>query len=471
MILGILGFLILIAALAMLIIRPSLKEERVKKGDNRYGEAVYEEPAHPLLLWFNKQKSIALIVLALVLMFQSQFWFYAKSGHQYFIVTPLGSKNAEFNPGIKFVMPFSRIQEWSKYIDIKTISQGEPTDGVEGIIAGGIPIRFIDQVTATVEISARMELPSDEVSFIKLADEFRDPSNLINNTLIPTVREQVINTGYMYAAQDYISGSAADFRQTLDEQLKDGGFSVEKKELYDTTYLNVDIQSSKSRQIKEVVTKYEVTKRVDKHGKPIRTLHDITKNKIYVSQVIVDQVELEQAFKDRLEKQRDISAQKRIEIESIETAKAAQQRILAEGERDKAKERVEQEKEQVKVLIAVETQKKQEVTKKELAEIAYETAMLEAKALRVRKDAEAYANRALVNAGLTPQEKAQIWKETQIGVAQAIAGPQGLNMPSFYMSGGDTKGNGQGDPLQQILTMMLAQQTMNNVGNVDKGGK
>lgn len=463
---AILGFFILVIAAAMLIIRPSLNEIRKEKGQNHYGEKVYDEPAHPFLLWFNKPKSMALIILGLVMLLQSQFWFYAKAGHQYFVVTPAGGKYAVMSPGFKLIVPFSKVQEWQKYIDIKTITEGESSEGVEGVIKGGIPIRFIDQVTATVEISARVELPSDEQSFLVLAEEFREPSNLINNTLVPTVREQVINTGFMFAAQDYISGAATDFRQTLDEQLKAGGFSVERKEFYDTTYVNVDIQTSKERQIKDIVTRYEVTKRLDKNGLPIRLPHDITKNKINVSQVIVDQVELEQAFKDRLEKQRDISAIKRIELESIETAKASQQRIIAEGERDKAAERVKQEQEQVKVLIAVETQKKQEITKKELAEIALQTAKLEAQALKVRKEAEAISNRALVNAGLTPQEQAQVWKETQIGVAQAIAGPQGLSMPNFYMSGsGDQKSNGN-DPLAQILTMLLAQQTMNNVGNV-----
>ena len=53
-------------------------------------------------------------------------------------------------------------------------------------------------------------------------------SNLVNNTIVPTVKEQLINTAYMFAAQDYISGEAQNFRQVFEEQLKGGAFAVEK---------------------------------------------------------------------------------------------------------------------------------------------------------------------------------------------------------------------------------------------------
>ena len=125
---------------------------------------------------------------------------------------------------------------------------------------------------------------------------------------------------------------------------------------------------------------------------------------------------------------------------------------------DVTSEQVTQELAQVKTLIAIETKKKEEVTKKELAAIALETQKLNSQALRVKKDAEAYANKKLVNAGLTPQEEAQIIKETKIGVAKAFAGPTGLQLPSTYFSGGGTSGNagGSNDMLSQIMTMMLA---------------
>lgn len=71
----------------------------------------------------------------------------------------------------------------------------------------------------------------------------------------------------------------------------------------------------------------------------------MSENNIIVSQVIVDNIELEATFKQRLEAQRDESAKRQLEQQKVETTKDAQQRIIAEGERDKAQERVNQEKE------------------------------------------------------------------------------------------------------------------------------
>ena len=175
------------------------------------------------------------------------------------------------------------------------------------------------------------------------------------------------------------------------------------------------------------------------NGVPKRIPHEINVNKIVTAQVIIDDVDLNKAFEDKLKQQRDISAEKIIEIQKVETARAAQQRIVAEGERDKAAERVKQEKMQVNTLIAIETRVKEEESNRQLAEIAVKTAELEAKALLIKEKAQADANRLKVNAGLTPQEKAQIEKETRIGVAHELSNMQ---VPAnMIISGGNNSGN------------------------------
>ncbi len=403
----------------------------------------------PLIFFQNKAKVITLLIAGIFLALSNSLFFYARFGHQYYLVYPTGGWSTVFTSGFKFRW-FATIQEWQKEIDIKVVGDGESMEGIEGVISDkvtfqingqkeivpGIGITFIDRVAAAVQISVRMKMPEDPETFRAVAESFRNPGNLINNTLIPTIKEQVSNTGYMFAAQDYISGAATDFRQAIDDQLKYGGFSTERREYSDTIYASIQIAGP--RTIKEINTRYKIIRKTDKDGKLIRIPHEITKNNITVTQVIVDEVYPEPAFKQRLEAQRDISAQKRIEMEKIETAKAEQQRILAEGERDKAKERMDQEKEQVKQLIAIETQLKQETTKKQLAEIALQTARLESEQNLVRERAQAEANRLKVAAGLTPQERAQIQKETAIGVAEKLAE---LKFPQVYIEGGSGKDN------------------------------
>jgi hypothetical protein len=113
---------------------------------------------------------------------------------------------------------------------------------------------------------------------------------------------------------------------------------------------------------------------------------------------------------------------------------------------------VDKEKEQVGQLIAIETQLKQESTKKQLAEISLQTARLESDQMLVRERAQAEANRLKVAAGLTPQEKAQIQKDIAIGVAQNLSN---MKLPSVYISG-EQGGKSQMGLLESLLGAELA---------------
>ncbi len=438
----VIGIILLIIGLIALALRPQIQDES-------------KVPAW--LLMFNRRVSLSIVGVGALFITLPYLFFWAEPGYQYFVVYPSGKKSAIMSEGIKF-RGFAKITPWQKFIDVKVVSNGEDDRDIEGRMEP-IPIRFIDQVTATTKLSTRFQLPADKESFIDLAIEFRSLQNLANNTLIPTVREVVSNTGYMFAAQDYISGSASDFRVAIEEQLKDGAYSVEKLEYRDTVVTAIE---QENREITEVQTRYEVQKREDENGKYIRIPHDINENNIIVAQVIVDDVVLEQVFKQRLEAQRDESAKRQLEQQKIKTAKDAQARIIAEGERDKAAERVTQEKEQVKALISIETKLKQEETNKKLAAIALETERLKATAQKVKADAEAYQNAKLVSAGLTPQQRAELEKQIAIGVAQQVAK---IKFPTtMIISGGE---DGGGTPLEALIGAAMTKQltTTDSKGN------
>jgi len=445
------GILALIFGLFMLALRPYLSEKDEYDGENRI-----RRKAPPFLLAFSKNISLSISGVGLFFLILPYLFFWAEPGYQYFLVYPTGQPGVVMNQGIKF-RGFAKIVPWQKYIDVKVVDKEESSREIEGVMKP-IPIRFIDQVTAEVKISGRFQLPTVEEDFIALAIKYRSMENLVQNTLIPTIREQTNNTGYMYAAQDYISGEAQSFRQTLDEQLKDGAYAVIKIENKDTLFN--EIQSiNDPRTIKEIRTSYTVEK-VLVNGLPKRIPHELTENNIIVSQVIVDDVILEPTFKQRLEAQRDESAKRQIEQQKVETAKAAQSRIIAEGERDKAAERVTQEKEQVKQLIAIETKLKQERTNKELAAIALETERLKAQQRKVTADAKAYENTKLVSAGLTPQERAEWQYKTSVGVAGELSK---LKFPETMIIA-DDKG---GTPLESLIGAAMAKQLTNSS---DKGG-
>ena len=381
--------------------------------------------------------------------------FYAEYGTNYYLVSPLGNEFAVMDSrGFKLRL-FSRISPWTKYIDIKTVdtdSTGiilEDTEELEGYIKGGIPIRFIDQVTGKVMLSARFQTPTEEDDFMDMAKKFRTMSNLVNNTLIPTLIEQTTNTGYMFAAQDYISGEAQLFKQTLEEQLKDGSYQVIKEELKDTIYSS--ITDTASRGIKEINTSYKVRK-VYSGGKPVRIPHEITKNNILVSQVIIQDVDPEPKFKERLEKQRDESAKRQLAQQQTETAKAEQMRIIAQGENDKATERVNKEKEQISQVIQYETERAIEEQKLKTAKIALETAEIEAKRIKEMADAKAYENSKLVAAGLTPQEKAEWEYKKAVGVAEQM---KDVKLPNYVIMGGSNQSGKELNLIESLIGVKL----------------
>ena len=438
-----LGIIIILFGLLMYYLRPQLSDE------NQFEDGVLvRRKAPPFLLMFSKKISLVIAGAGLMIAMLPYLFFWAEPGYQYFLVYPTGQSDVVMNQGIKF-RGFAKVVPWQKYIDVKVVDEGDELKDIEGLMKP-IPIRFIDQVTAEVKISGRFQLPTVEDDFITLAIKYRTMDNLVQNTLIPTIREQTNNTGYMFAAQDYISGEAQSFRQTLDEQLKDGAYAVIKIEHKDTVYADIQ-QEDVSRKIKEIRTSYTV-ERVLENGLPKRIAHELTENNIIISQVIVDDVVLEPIFKQRLEAQRDESAKRQIEQQKVETAKAAQARIIAEGERDKSGERVTQEKEQVKQLIAIETKLKQERTNKELAAIALETERLKAQQKKVSADAKAYENAKLVTAGLTPQERAEWDYKTSVGVAAELSK---LAFPQTMIIGGEGQG---GTPLESLIGAAMAKQ-------------
>ncbi|MFB6341942.1 SPFH domain-containing protein [Saccharicrinis sp. FJH62] len=430
-----LGFIVLVAGIAALILSKLEKQEKFPK----------------LLKGIRKGPAYFLIVVGIFLMLLKSLFFFADRGYNYLLVYPSGKMNAEMEQGIKW-RGFAKIDRWDKYIDVKVVdekSDMKDIDAIEGIMQP-IPIRFIDQVTATAKVSARFQLPKSAEQFISLAVEFKSLDNLIQTTLIPTVKEVMSNTGYMFAAQDYISGEAQNFRTTFEEQLSGGSYKVNKITSYDTIYADIDKPQDK-RSIQGIKTNYTV-KKVLKNGVPERIPNEITKNGIIVSQVIVDDIFLETTFKQRLEAQRDESAKRQLEQQKIKTAKDAQARIIAEGERDKAEERVKQEKEQVKTLIAIETKLKQEETNKKLAAIQLETEKLASQKIKVKADAEAYEISRKVSAGITPEVKLQMELDRDVKVAAEIAK---IKFPETMIMAGDAKG---GTPLESLIGAAMAKQ-------------
>jgi len=259
-----LGFLLIIVGLFLyFVIRPyvrDMKKENVSSGSGNNSS---------ILLLENVSGKISLLVAAfgLSLTMYSGLFFWAEAGKQYFLVYPWGEKDAIMSQGIKPKF-FAKITAWDKWIDIAAPIPGEKgnpdNNEIEGIM-NSVPIRFIDQVTADMYPSLRFQIPVDDEDFKEFAVKYRTVENLVYNTLIPAIKEQCVNTAYMFTAQDYISGEAQAFRSTFDEMLTDGAYVVEKTELRDTTWTSGISMNNSRRDIKAIQISFSVEKVIDKN--------------------------------------------------------------------------------------------------------------------------------------------------------------------------------------------------------------
>ncbi|MFW6311918.1 MAG: hypothetical protein ACOC1K_06760, partial [Nanoarchaeota archaeon] len=120
-------------------------------------------------------------------------------------------------------------------------------------------------------------------------------------------------------------------------------------------------------------------------------------------------------------------------------------------------ERVAQEKEQVKTLIAIETKLKEEKTNKELATIALETQKIESQTVKVKADAEAYEIQKKVYAGITPETKLQMELDANVKIASELAK---IKFPETLIIGG-ADGKTDGNLLETLIGAELAKGMVN----------
>ena len=126
-----------------------------------------------------------------------------------------------------------------------------------------------------------------------------------------------------------------------------------------------------------------------------------------------------------------------------EAAKAQQDKIKEKAQGEAREAKAEADANVIKKTAVVEAQRQKEVAeleaqkKYEVAKFAAKAALEEAKRVRAVGMAKAAANRALVSAGLTPLQKAEIDKETKIGVAAELAK---VVFPRMMVIGGSGKG-------------------------------
>lgn len=397
--------------------------------------------------------TLAVIIFALNGMF-----FWANAGTAYAVQFPWGGDKIVKTQGLK-VKYWGRTIPLSYEISIQD-KLGSSDEGEDGIYNRGAKLwEFSDAIKARIATAVVVGIEiNDEEVFLKMADANRSENKLIYGRVMPNVDAALKNTAKLMDAQEYISGKASDFDRYFRDQLENGAYIVE-------AYVE---ESKEPEVIGKVGTKRTVA---NKEGTSRQTKYRIKRNKegdimrdnasntlkqygIKIIQAQVTNIDWEDSFDERLDLQKNEVAKTQLEKQEAERQFYTTQKEIAKGEAEKAKERAKLEKEQIKLTIAAETEAKVAVQNLVAEKKKFEVAQYEAKSIRVLAEAEAYKNQRLVNAGLTPQERAALELAKATAVAKEFAK---MKVPNVVIIGGD-KGI---DPTTALLNVKLANDLIN----------
>ncbi|MEW7280180.1 hypothetical protein ABW636_16440 [Aquimarina sp. 2201CG1-2-11] len=414
-----------------------------------------------ILNWFTKQRNFQMIGLGFLLSVVSGIFFYAEPGTAYAVQYPWGSQKAVVNQGIntkmwgrlipiqfelpiKYVIPDKEgeLGEQSKYANVDVAKYWAFSDAVKARIATSVVI----SINTT-----------DETQFLSVADRNKTEKNLIRSRIIPNIDQSIKNTCKLMDAQDYISGQASDFDRYFKDQLENGMYVLEEYVANEAREMIGD-----STIVRTIVNKESKQKRFRikyKDGQPVReTGNSLKSYGLTVVQAVVTEIDWETTFDKRLQLQKEEVAQTQLEKQQAEREFYRAQKETAKGEAEKAAERARLEKEQIQKTIEAETKAK--VAEFNLIEERknYEVAQFKAKTQKTMADAQSYENAKLVNAGLTPQERAEWEYKTSVNIAREL---KELKLPEIYIQDGGKQGS-EGNLLQSLIGAELAKKMMDN---------
>jgi len=407
--------------------------------------------------------------------------FYAQPGKSYLVQYPLGGQDVILDPGYNQLW-FGEAIGFDKIITVAFISDEEleRREAAGASFAGTAPpmtIRFNDSVTASVEMTARFQLPEDPEQFREMAIANRNQQTLVYSTLIPIMQEAMKNSGQMFSAQEYIMGRGGEFKDAINDQIRNGIFLLDVKEVRVAADPNASGGPTHGSAL-DLSPGQTVRLRVSirtEDGMPVRKDHGdhlLKKFGIRLIQSNVHRVDPDPVFKEALREQREAAARVAIERQLTRREEERRKRVVAQGEAEKAERRIELEKQQITTVLAAETRaleaeqiqrqrvveaetlRRQAEVEKARKEIELQTAQLEAQRVTTLANAEAERRRKLMEADNALQQRLATFEAVAKAYADAIRGQR--LVPEIVIGGGGGESTANATDLINLLIARLA---------------
>jgi hypothetical protein len=318
---------------------------------------------------------------------------------------------------------YGNVREYAKTSQIE-FSDLERNEG--GYVAVGenpaAGTTFNDRGKGYIIGSFRVVLPNDEKNMMAIQRDFGSEKALINNLVRPTLYKVVTACGPLMSSLESVSETRTDLTAYITDQLNNG---VYKTKTTKVEVLNEITGEKETRTQAELIADENAPGGYKRQENSPFSQYGITAGIVSVVDIKYDAAT-----------QSQIDAQKAANLSVItaktQAAKAIQETITIEeqGKARAAEAKWAQEREKAVAVTKAEQER-------EVSRLAAEKAEFDKKRIVAQGQAEAEANRLKVQAGLTPQERAEWDYKTAVGVAEALANSKVSWVPSVMMGNGN----------------------------------
>lgn len=317
---------------------------------------------------------------------------------------------------------FGTVREYSKTSQIE-FTELEKND--EGYIASGenpaASTTFNDKGRGFIVGSFRVVLPTDEQNMMKIQRDFGSEKALINNLVRPTLYKVVTSCGPLMSSLESVSETRTDLIHYITDQLNNGVYKTRSRKV---EVVNEITGETEVRTQAEIITDPNSPGSYKRQENSPFSQYGITCGLVSITDIKYDKAT-----------QSQIDAQKQANLAVItaktQATKAAQDAITIEEQGKAAAAKAKWEQEKLKAVAVTKAEQEKEVSR-----LAAEKAKFDKEKIIAQGQAEAEANRLKVQAGLTPQEKAEWDYKTAVGIAEALANSKVQWVPQVMMGNG-----------------------------------
>ena len=286
-----------------------------------------------------------------------------------------------------------------------------------------IPVIFNDASDGMIYGSLRVKLPTETKYLERIQTDYNGMDRLMQDLVRPTVTKVIYASGPLMSAFESYAEKKNDLIEYITDQLNNG--------VYKTTVKQVEVIDQFSGEKKNVKVASLVADEDAPGGYARSESSPFAYYGLEIGQVAVSKIGYSQKVMQQIAQQQESNML--VQTSRSRTIAAQQETIRIAEEGKAAAEKAKWEQEKIKIVAVTKASQEYEVSRLE-AQKANEVA----KKVKAEGEAEAYRQRKLVEAGLSPREKADFEMRTKIGVAEALSK---IQLPKVVTAGGSSSGN------------------------------